>query len=129
MAGIIVAATLCIAVLCFLVQFGVVRSHGNIPQIYHVGDAKGWDLYPQVMDWPRNKHFKAGDTLVFKYSNPVYGVAKVDALEFKRCQKNRGTEEYNSGNDRFTLQKGFNYFISIFPDYCGYGMRIQVYAQ
>ncbi|XP_043718033.1 basic blue protein-like [Telopea speciosissima] len=124
MAGILGAAALSIAVLCLLVQCEIVRSQGQ-GTVYTVGDKKGWDLDFKIMNWPNNKHFKEGDVLVFKSKNQ-YGVAKVDAKEFQQCQTNNETKRYYSGNDKFTLQKGSNYFISTVPDYCGYGMRIKV---
>ncbi|KAH0974042.1 hypothetical protein GBA52_015941 [Prunus armeniaca] len=97
---------------------------------YVVGDDKGWDLYPEVCNWGKDKHFKAGDVLVFKYSNPLFSVAAVDAKGYQCCKsKGHLKKLYNSGDDHVVLKKGQNYFICNVIDYCGYGMRISVHAE
>ncbi|CAI0375716.1 unnamed protein product [Linum tenue] len=82
-----------------------------------------------VTDWPKGKHFKAGDVIVFHYPEGEHEVAVVDANGYKTCTVPAGAKVYTSGNDRVTLQRGNNYFICDIPQHCDQtGMKIAVTA-
>ncbi|CAL9029331.1 unnamed protein product [Prunus brigantina] len=120
------ALVIIFGLLCLLLQ-SEEAHHGTE---YVVGDDKGWDLYPEVCNWGKDKHFKAGDVLVFRYSNALFSVAAVDAKGYQSCSaKGHLKKLYNSGDDHVVLKKGQNYFICNVIDYCGYGMRIAVHAE
>ncbi|KAL4602428.1 hypothetical protein ACB092_10G052900 [Castanea dentata] len=96
---------------------------------YVVGGKIGWDLDPSVFHWPEGKSFKAGDVLIFKYSNPLFKVEQVTKTQFDNCYSDYNPiKTYDSGHDKVKVEKGTTYFICAVPDYCGYGMRIVINA-
>ncbi|KAI3822663.1 hypothetical protein L1987_10258 [Smallanthus sonchifolius] len=52
---------------------------------YVVGDGSGWTIDYDYQAWAKNKHFKVGDTLVFKYQQGEHNVYKVNASSFASC--------------------------------------------
>ncbi|KAK7847785.1 basic blue protein [Quercus suber] len=96
---------------------------------YVVGGKIGWDLDPSVFHWPEGKSFKAGDILIFNYSNPLFKVEQVNKTQFDNCYSDfNPIKTYDSGHDKVAIGKGTTYFICATPDYCGYGMRIVINA-
>ncbi|KAI3873821.1 hypothetical protein MKW92_052185 [Papaver armeniacum] len=101
---------------------------------YFVGGRQGWDLYPELIRWPQGKHFKAGDVLVFNYNTEggnLFSPVRVDKAGYEKCDPSvlKMSDRFNgTGHDRMRLTKGYNCFISAVQDYCGYGMKIAVYA-
>ncbi|KAL4602430.1 hypothetical protein ACB092_10G053100 [Castanea dentata] len=96
---------------------------------YVVGGKIGWDLDPSVFHWPEGKSFKAGDVLIFNYSNPLFKVEQVNKTQFDNCYSDYNPiKTYDSGHDKVKVEKGTTYFICAVPDYCGYGMRIVINA-
>ncbi|KAI3889874.1 hypothetical protein MKX03_017797 [Papaver bracteatum] len=116
---------------CLLVAgFEIVQGKAHV-----VGDVQGWDLYPNLINWPKGKQFYAGDVLVFNYNTKggdLYSPAKVDKSGYDKCDcssvKMRNRFK-GTGHDHLQLTKGYNYFISADKDYCGFGMKIAVYAK
>ncbi|KAG2261603.1 hypothetical protein Bca4012_013685 [Brassica carinata] len=93
---------------------------------YIVGDSLKWDF--NVVDWPKGKHFQAGDVLVFNYNPSIHNVVVVDSGGYKNCKTPAGATTYTSGKDRITLSKGQNFFICNFPGHCEGNMKIAVTA-
>ncbi|XP_042498204.1 basic blue protein-like [Macadamia integrifolia] len=93
---------------------------------YTVGDSGGWTF--NVVNWPKGKSFRAGDTLVFKYSASSHDVVAVDRNGYNNCKTPRGAKVYKSGNDQIKLAKGQNYFICNYPGHCESAMKIAVNA-
>ncbi|KAK6156942.1 hypothetical protein DH2020_011190 [Rehmannia glutinosa] len=92
---------------------------------YTVGDSSGWTFY--VAGWENGKNFKAGDTLVFKYSPTAHDVVVVDKSSYDSCSVPANATTYNSGNDEISLGKGANYFICSIPGHCQPG-RMKIAA-
>ncbi|KAI3938251.1 hypothetical protein MKW98_031199 [Papaver atlanticum] len=70
--------------ICLLVAgFEIVQGKTHV-----VGDVQGWDLYPNLTNWPKGKQFYAGDVLVFNYNTKggdLYSPAKVDKSGYDKC--------------------------------------------
>ncbi|KAJ7946648.1 Basic blue-like protein [Quillaja saponaria] len=108
---------------CFLVlQSEMVHAATT----YTVGDARGWTF--NVVGWPRGKHFRAGDTLVFKYNPQAHNVVAVNNVGYNTCKTPRGAKVFKSGRDQIKLVKGQNYFLCSFVGHCQAGMKIAVNA-
>ncbi|XP_030544187.1 basic blue protein-like [Rhodamnia argentea] len=93
---------------------------------YMVGGSSGWTF--NMVDWPKGKSFRAGDTLIFKYNPTIHNVVVLDKGGYNSCRTPRGAKVYNSGNDRIRLAKGPNFFICNFPGHCESAMKIAVNA-
>ncbi|KAJ0240430.1 Basic blue protein [Hirschfeldia incana] len=93
---------------------------------YIVGDSLKWAF--NVVDWPKGKHFKAGDVLVFNYNPSFHNVVVVDSGGYNNCKTPAGATTYTSGKDRLTLSRGQNFFICNFPGHCEGNMKIAVTA-
>ncbi|XP_050142906.1 basic blue protein-like [Malus sylvestris] len=98
---------------------------------YTVGDEKGWSPSADLSHWTEGKKFKAGDVLVFKYTDPnLYVVAISNEDSYVHCDLYAGgMDRYHSGNDHVVLKKGINYFIPAGGSYCEKGMKIAVDAK
>ncbi|XP_072973373.1 chemocyanin-like [Typha angustifolia] len=107
--------------LCLLLQAGIAES-----AVYAVGDRGGWTF--NTVAWTNGKRFRAGDVLVFKYNPGVHNVVAVDAAGYNGCKTTRGSKVFKSGNDRFTLRKGRNYFICNVVGHCEAGMKVAITA-
>ncbi|XP_027917947.1 basic blue protein-like [Vigna unguiculata] len=108
--------------LCFL----LLHSHMAHAATYRVGGTGGWTF--NTVAWPKGKRFKAGDTLVFRYSPTLHNVVAVNRGGYDGCTTPRGSKVYTSGNDQIRLAKGQNYFICNFVGHCQAGMKIAVTA-
>ncbi|ESQ33040.1 hypothetical protein EUTSA_v10005123mg [Eutrema salsugineum] len=93
---------------------------------YTVGESNGWTF--NAVGWPRGKHFKAGDVLVFNYNPSIHNVVVVDSGGYNNCKTPAGAKVYTTGKDRITLSKGQNFFICNFPGHCESAMKIAVTA-
>ncbi|OVA02135.1 Plastocyanin-like [Macleaya cordata] len=99
---------------------------------YVVGGKQGWDLYPELMNWPTGKRFKARDVLVFNYKTEggnLYSLARVNKTGYELCEVGDHAKRFRTGHDRVKLVMGANYFICSVRDFCGYGMRIALLAK
>ncbi|XP_020276562.1 basic blue protein-like isoform X2 [Asparagus officinalis] len=94
-----------VAVLAILVI--VCSPSCSFAATYIVGDSQGWGFSASYKDWANGKPFTAGDTL-------EYGSCKATG------------KASTSGNDKFTLKKGANYFLCSIPGHCSSGMKIEV---
>ncbi|WOL19301.1 basic blue protein-like [Canna indica] len=93
-----------------------------------VGDSQGWG-FMSYTNWVNGKSFAAGDTLVFNYQAGLHNVVPVNAAGYRSCKASgSASTAATSGNDKFTLKKGTNYFICSLPGHCGAGMKIQAIA-
>ncbi|KAJ8570579.1 hypothetical protein K7X08_037551 [Anisodus acutangulus] len=101
---------------CFMVGF--------LPAItmateYWVGGDKGWSLDVDNQDWAKDKTFKVGDTLVFKYTKGHHNVFKVNQTAFKDCIAPPSSEGLTSGHDVITLASpGKKWYICGVPTHC-----------
>ncbi|XP_062080250.1 basic blue protein-like [Humulus lupulus] len=97
---------------------------------YVVGNRTGGWTFGASCNWPSNpgKHFKANDTLVFKYSAGHHNVVRVTKAGYRNCTAAEGARVYSSGNDQIKLVKGKNYFICTYPNHCTFGVRLSVTA-
>ncbi|CAN6875879.1 hypothetical protein Bca4012_078421 [Brassica carinata] len=104
----------------------VLQSYYVQASTYIVGDSLKWAF--NVVDWPKGKHFKAGDVLVFNYNPSFHNVVVVDSGGYNNCKTPAGATTYTSGKDHLTLSKGQNFFICNFPGHCEGNMKIAVTA-
>uniref|UniRef100_A0ACD5UAJ8 Uncharacterized protein n=1 Tax=Avena sativa TaxID=4498 RepID=A0ACD5UAJ8_AVESA len=99
--------------------------------VWNVGDAKGWTF--GVQSWPNSpsfKPFREGDVLVFKYDASAHNVVVVDDFGFGTCTTHPANAKvYSSGNDRITLTRGENNFISGKAGDCEKGLKITVFVR
>ncbi|EER91007.1 hypothetical protein BDA96_01G124200 [Sorghum bicolor] len=93
---------------------------------YYVGDSNGWSF--SSPSWPNGKHFRAGDTLVFRYIPWIHNVVAVSEDGYNGCTTPPGSRTYTSGADSVTLAKGDNFFICTRFGHCNLGMKLVVYA-
>ncbi|KAJ0963703.1 hypothetical protein J5N97_028825 [Dioscorea zingiberensis] len=94
-----------------------------------VGDSQGWGFSVTYTDWAKGQNFASGDTLVFNYQPGLHNVVPVNAAGYKNCKTSGASQAATSGNDKFTLNKGVNYYICSLPGHCSAGMKLQVVAQ
>ncbi|OAY80239.1 Chemocyanin [Ananas comosus] len=96
-----------------------------------VGGSQGWGFSVSYDNWAGGKSFATGDTLVFKYQAGLHNVVPVDAAGYRSCKasSSEASRAATTGDDKFTLKKGSNYFICSIPGHCAAGMKIQVLAQ
>ncbi|KAF8401950.1 hypothetical protein HHK36_012901 [Tetracentron sinense] len=96
-----------------------------------VGDSQGWGFSVSYSDWADESYFDEHSFLaVFNYPAGAHNVVPVDVAGYRSC-KARATQvqkEASTGNDKFTLKKGANYFVCSFPGHCSAGMKIQANA-
>ncbi|XP_062079528.1 basic blue protein-like [Humulus lupulus] len=111
-----------------LVLLLVLIGHSELVRAatYTVGGSRGWTF--NVSRWPKGKHFKAGDTLVFIYDKRAHNVVAVNNAGYKSCMTPKGSKVFRSGKDRIKLKKGPNFFICNLPQHCKSGMKIAVTA-
>ncbi|CAJ2677192.1 basic blue protein-like [Trifolium pratense] len=112
--------------LVLLVCFFVLHSELAHAATYTVGGAGGWTF--NTVGWPQGKRFRAGDTLVFKYSPRVHNLVAVNKAGYDKCITPRGSKVYRSGKDQIKLVRGQNYFICNFAGHCQSGMKIAINA-
>ncbi|CAN6322867.1 unnamed protein product [Urochloa humidicola] len=93
---------------------------------YYVGDNNGWSFGSP--SWPNGKHFRAGDTLVFRYVPWIHNVVAVGEDGYNGCTTPPGSRTYTSGADSVTLARGDNFFICTRFGHCNLGMKFVVYA-
>ncbi|GAB2283497.1 hypothetical protein Dimus_018007 [Dionaea muscipula] len=93
---------------------------------YTVGGTGGWTF--NVDGWPRGKHFRPGDILVFNYNPGFHNLVPVNKAGYDSCTAPRSARLLQSGKDRITLSRGTSYFICTFPGHCRSGMKIAVTA-
>ncbi|KAG2410397.1 hypothetical protein LR48_Vigan564s002800 [Vigna angularis] len=113
-------------VLSLSLCFFLLHSHMAHAATYTVGGSNRWTF--NTVGWPKGKRFRAGDTLVFKYSPAVHNVVAVNRAGYDGCSTPKGSKVYRSGNDQIRLAKGQNFFICNFAGHCESGMKISVNA-
>lgn len=92
-----------------------------------VGDDNGWKLNFDYQAWAKDKVFKVGDTLVFKYQPPNHNVYKVNGTEYQNCTKPTENVGLTSGNDKIPLQStGNKWYICGVKDHCAQGMKLSI---
>ncbi|XP_030509312.2 mavicyanin-like [Cannabis sativa] len=93
-----------------------------------VGDGTGWTTSFDYQAWSKDKTFKIGDTLVFKYPVGVHNVVEVDENGFTNCRtSNELGKTFTSGNDQIALDKlGNRWFICGIPGHCDLGMKLSI---
>ncbi|OIW20835.1 hypothetical protein TanjilG_24303 [Lupinus angustifolius] len=104
----------------------VIHSEMVHAATYTVGGAGGWTF--NTVGWPKGKHFRAGDTLVFNYSPSSHNVVAVNRGGYSSCRTPTGSKVYRSGKDQIKLSKGQNYFICNYVGHCEAGMKIAINA-
>ncbi|XP_065037126.1 basic blue protein-like [Musa acuminata AAA Group] len=94
-----------------------------------VGDSQGWGFSLSYANWANGKSFAPGDTLEFNYQAGLHNVVPVNAAGYRSCKASgSASKAATTGDDKFTLKKGANYFICSIPGHCEAGMKIQVIA-
>ncbi|CAN4109403.1 unnamed protein product [Withania somnifera] len=84
-----------------------------------VGGEKGWTLSVDYQAWAKDKTFKVGDKLIFKYPQGDHNVFKVNQTSFKDCIVPPPNEALTSGHDVITLASpGKKWYICGFPTHC-----------
>ncbi|KAG5525900.1 hypothetical protein RHGRI_032260 [Rhododendron griersonianum] len=127
--GALVAAAVALVCLSLVLNFEVAQARiKKPPRTYIVGGDKGW-TFGVGGRWPvKEQHFRAGDTLVFKYAAEQHNVLVVNKAGYHSCKAPANAPSYWTGNDYITLVKGHNFFMCGFPGHCRAGMRISVKA-
>ncbi|KAI3951313.1 hypothetical protein MKW92_008173 [Papaver armeniacum] len=95
-----------------------------------VGDSGSWGFY-SYDSWASSRTFVAGDVVVFKYPAEAHNTVRVSESGYSSCEATE-MESMNAmwtGNDRYSLGKGDNYFICGIPGHCGAGMKIKIFAK
>ncbi|KAJ8650689.1 hypothetical protein MRB53_003712 [Persea americana] len=79
---------------------------------------------------PVSRLLAAGDTLVFKYPPGQHNVVPVNGAGYSSCKASAisASKAVSTGNDKFKLKMGANYFICSLPGHCHAGMKLQVNA-
>ncbi|MCD7450747.1 hypothetical protein HAX54_008384 [Datura stramonium] len=95
---------------------------------YWVGGEKGWTLDVDYQAWAKDKVFKVGDTLVFKYPQGSHNVFKVNQTSFQNCIAPPPSEGLTSGHDVITLASpGKKWYICGFPTHCSdHGQKLVI---
>ncbi|KAI4386632.1 hypothetical protein MLD38_004549 [Melastoma candidum] len=89
---------------------------------YIVGDSKGWTINYDYQAWAKDKVFRVGDRLVFKYTPPEHNVFKVNGTAFKDCTIPPANEAMKSGHDVVELKTpGKKWYI------CGVGQHCSMF--
>ncbi|XP_043703789.1 basic blue protein-like [Telopea speciosissima] len=115
-----VTVTTIALLLCIFIPFKIAYA-----ATYIVGDSLGWNF--NVRDWPSEKTFTVGDTLVFNYDTSLHNVVEVDIHGYNNCQVSSRFKTFTSGNDSIKLlAAGHNYFICGFSGHCNKGMKIDI---
>ncbi|VFQ89675.1 unnamed protein product [Cuscuta campestris] len=116
------------AVLCLLLL--IISSENTAVQAAAAVYSIDWSFSPKVINPLANgKTFRAGDTLLFKYSPGFHNVVEVDKATYDKCGTPPAKAKvYASGSDRVTLTKGQHYFICSFAGHCKAGMKISIFA-
>ncbi|OMO92085.1 Plastocyanin-like protein [Corchorus olitorius] len=96
---------------------------------YKVGDEEGWDPVVSMESWTKGKTFFAGDVLEFIYDDP-YDVAVVNKTAHDDCSLNDASIVLErTGDNKYTLPFGANYFIDSHPDICALGLKMAIDAK
>ncbi|XP_002961476.2 uclacyanin-3 [Selaginella moellendorffii] len=113
------ALPVALGILLLLVDFACAAT-------YIVGDSQGWDLNVNYAAWAGKKKFRAGDVLIFTYTQ-MHSVVEVSQADFATCTITP-ISTYMSGNDSVTLSstKSKQFFICGTGGHCGSGMALQV---
>ncbi|MCL7051470.1 hypothetical protein MKW94_007750 [Papaver nudicaule] len=100
-------------------------------KVYVVGGTKEWGFSGSYDMWCRRRSFVAGDVLVFKYPVGAHNTVRVSIFGYRSCKATarESSKALWTGNDRFTLKKGNNYFICGIPGHCSAGMKIKAFAK
>ncbi|KAK6942472.1 Phytocyanin domain [Dillenia turbinata] len=86
---------------------------------YTVGDDKGWTVSVNYQAWAKDKQFRVGDKLVFRYQPGDHNVFRVNGTSFKTCTVPPDSEALTSGNDIVTLDiPGRKWYICGVPEHC-----------
>ncbi|XP_039062062.1 basic blue protein-like [Hibiscus syriacus] len=93
---------------------------------YTVGGSDCWTF--NMATWPQGKHFRAGDTLLFKYDQTIHNVVAVNRGGYQRCITPAGAKVHKTGKDEVKLRKGLNFFICNVTGHCESGMKIAIDA-
>ncbi|XP_050213699.2 blue copper protein 1b-like [Mercurialis annua] len=90
-----------------------------------VGDEARWTLGFDYQAWAKDKHFRVGDKLVFKYTPGAHNVYRVNGTGFESCIRPPATEALTTGNDIIVLATpGRKWYICGVGKHCEYGMKL-----
>ncbi|XP_038695387.1 blue copper protein 1a-like [Tripterygium wilfordii] len=117
-----------------LVVFSIVAAivSTTLAKEFIVGDEVGWIKGYNYNTWAKNKDFRVGDTLVFKYLAGSHNVWKVNgSTEFKDCKTPPPPNKaLTTGNDIITLAtSGVKWYICGFPEHCEYGQKLAIFVR
>ncbi|KAI3875830.1 hypothetical protein MKX03_023753 [Papaver bracteatum] len=105
-------------------------SIANAAKVHVVGGTKQWG-FSSYTKWCTSRSFRAGDILVFKYPVGTHNTLRVSKSGYRSCKatKRETAKALSTGNDKFKLNKGNNYFICGITGHCSAGMKINVLAK
>ncbi|OVA02351.1 Plastocyanin-like [Macleaya cordata] len=122
----------CMKLVMFISFFfiGLLISGGTASTTHLVGGSQGWDISVSYTAWADKRSFAAGDTLVFNYQAGAHNVVPVNVAGYRSCKASAANlaKAMSTGNDKFTVKKGANYFICSYAGHCSAGMKIKVNA-
>ncbi|KAJ4830064.1 hypothetical protein Tsubulata_039598, partial [Turnera subulata] len=92
---------------------------------YIVGDGAGWRLGFDYQAWAKNKVFRVGDRLVFRYPVHAHNVFRVDQYGFQNCINPPASEALTTGSDTIVLTRpGRKWYICGVGQHCQNGMKL-----
>ncbi|KAI3875804.1 hypothetical protein MKX03_023727 [Papaver bracteatum] len=106
-------------------------SIANASKVYVVGGTKQWGFVGSYNKWCTRRSFFVGDAIVFKYPEGAHNTVRVSKTGYKSCKATdrEFAKAMWTGNDKYTLRKGNNYFICGIPGHCSSGMKVNVFAK
>ncbi|EEF36697.1 Early nodulin 55-2 precursor, putative [Ricinus communis] len=118
-----------INVLPLKVSAPITPSKAPVPVTYGkefiVGDEAGWRLGFDYQAWAKDKQFRVGDKLVFKYNPGGHNVHRVNGTGFQNCIRPPATDALSTGNDTIVLATaGRKWYICGVGKHCEYGMKL-----
>ncbi|MCL7047186.1 hypothetical protein MKW94_030782 [Papaver nudicaule] len=98
---------------------------------YIIGDTGTWGFLEQYSAWAFKKPFVAGDVVVFRYPATVHNTVRVSVSGYDSCVATEAESKKAlwTGDDRYSLKKGYNYFICGIGGHCNAGMKIKIFAK
>ncbi|RVW12144.1 hypothetical protein VitviT2T_020375 [Vitis vinifera] len=111
-----------------LAVFAIVLPAVAMATEFTVGDDQGWTINFDYEAWAKDKVFRVGDELVFKYTAGRHNVFKVNGTVFTNCTIPPPNEALTTGNDVITLATpGRKWYICGVNDHCAnYGQKLAI---
>ncbi|KAI3922499.1 hypothetical protein MKX01_006188 [Papaver californicum] len=106
-------------------------SIANASKVHVVGGTKQWGFVGSYNKWCTSRSFFAGDTVVFKHPVGAHNTVAVSKFGYKsgKATARESAKALWTGNDKFRLKKGNNYFICGITGHCSADININIFAK